>query len=127
MDDQSPQPELTAFSPDNLYDGDFTRVDPVRINRIPEGLHLYQNVPNPFNPETTIRFDIPENSHVLLSIYNLLGQRVITLLQGNRPAGGYSLTWDGRDQQGRNVVSGIYFVSLVSGNTVQTRKMFLLR
>ena len=127
MDDQSPRAEFTSFSPDNLFDGEFTRVDPVRNTQTPEGIHLYQNVPNPFNPETTIRFDIQEDGHVLLSIYNLLGQRVITLLQGNRPAGGYSLTWDGRNQQGRDVVSGIYFVSLVSGNTVQTRKMFLLR
>jgi hypothetical protein len=88
---------------------------------------LHQNYPNPFNPETTIQFELSQNSYVRLAIYNLLGQRVITLLDSPKPAGHYTLKWDGKDQNSHDVASGIYFYKLVAGDFSQIKKMVLTR
>ncbi|MBT7596720.1 MAG: T9SS type A sorting domain-containing protein, partial [Gemmatimonadetes bacterium] len=93
----------------------------------PESFTVHQNYPNPFNPETTIRFDLPSTADVDLSLYNLAGQRVATLAVGLREAGSYSLRWDGRDDAGRDLASGMYFYRLTAGNQVETRKLLLLR
>jgi len=85
------------------------------------------NFPNPFNPETTIRFNLPQNSHIILEVYNLLGQKIMTLFEGDKAAGNYSLKWDGKDQKGNNVASGIYFYKLVAGDFNQIKKMVLTR
>jgi len=93
----------------------------------PAYFSLENNYPNPFNAETTIRFELPQNSHVRLEIYNLLGQRVTTLLNSPKPAGRYTLKWDGKDQNGNDVASGIYFYKLVAGDFRQIKKMVLTR
>ena len=93
----------------------------------PQGFSLDPNYPNPFNPSTLIRFSLPKPGEAGLSIYNLLGQRVATLVSGQREAGTYTLQWDGRDEQGRDLASGIYFYRLHAGTQVETRKMLLLR
>jgi len=85
------------------------------------------NFPNPFNPETTIRFNLPQNSHITLEVYNLLGQKIMTLFEGDKAAGNYSLKWDGKDQKGNNVASGIYFYKLVAGDFNQIKKMVLTK
>jgi hypothetical protein len=99
---------------------------------IPSELVLQQNYPNPFNPETKIEFSLPIASDITLTIYNLLGQQVICLVDGELSAGYHSVTWNSLDQSGFSLGSGIYFYELKSisqnGNqTIQTKKMVLLR
>jgi len=94
---------------------------------IPKKYALYDNYPNPFNPETTFRFDLPEIVYVRLEIYNLLGHRIATLVDSRRPAGIYTQIWDGKDQRGNTVASGIYFYKLTAGDFVQVKKMVLAR
>ncbi|MBE0538811.1 MAG: T9SS type A sorting domain-containing protein [Ignavibacterium sp.] len=89
--------------------------------------NLNQNYPNPFNPTTTIGFSISAASNVYIEILNLLGQRVKTLENNFYSSGNYSLPWDGIDDAGIQVPSGIYFYQLKAGSFTQTKKMILLR
>ena len=94
---------------------------------IPNQFALHQNYPNPFNPVTQIKFDVPENSGILsLSIYNVLGQKVSTLMSGHLNAGQYSFEWNATDMSGQSVASGIYFYELKSPNFTARKKMLLL-
>jgi ligand-binding sensor domain-containing protein len=94
---------------------------------VPLGYALSQNYPNPFNPQTMIRYDLPQAGVVRLSVYNVLGQMVRTLVDGQRSAGTYSVIWDGRDGSGREVASGVYFCRLRTKSITLARKMLLLR
>ncbi|MCF7911103.1 MAG: T9SS type A sorting domain-containing protein [Candidatus Cloacimonetes bacterium] len=94
---------------------------------LPEAVELSGNYPNPFNPETEIKFMLPDNANVNLSVYNLKGQLVKTLSDSYMPAGNHSLVWYGSDNNGRQVGSGVYFYKLSTGTTSQTRKMVLLK
>jgi hypothetical protein len=94
---------------------------------IPDEFALHQNYPNPFNPTTTIRYDLKENSDVVLQIYNLLGQNIRTLVNARQEAGYREVVWDGRNNVGNAVASGIYIYRIEAGNFVQTRKMVLMR
>ena len=95
---------------------------------VPQLFALYPNYPNPVNPETTIRFSVSTTSPVNLSIYNLAGQRVTTLIDGVWPAGTYTTRWDGRDNTGRELASGVYLYRLQAGQQqVETRKLLLVR
>jgi hypothetical protein len=85
------------------------------------------NFPNPFNPETTIRYNLPRSSHVTITIYSLLGQKIITLFDGKKAAGNYSIKWDGKNELGRVVPSGIYVYKLEDGKVTQDKRMILLR
>lgn len=93
----------------------------------PTSISLSQNYPNPFNPETTIRFDLPAFAEVDLSLYNLAGQRVATLARGPREAGVYTLRWDGTDDAGYQLASGLYLYRLTAGAETTTRRLMLLR
>jgi hypothetical protein len=93
----------------------------------PDKFALFQNQPNPFNPETNISYYLSEGCEVKLVIYNVLGRRVKTLFEGYQNAGTKTLTWDGKDDQGRQSSSGIYFYRLQAGEFSQTRKMNLIR
>ncbi len=90
---------------------------------------LYQNYPNPFNPTTTIRYTLAANEKVALKIYNTLGQEVRTLLNGQAQTANraYEIVWDGKDNKGSAVSSGIYLYRLEAGSFVKTRKMMLLK
>ncbi len=88
---------------------------------------LYQNYPNPFNPNTTISYQLPVSIEVELTIYNLLGQQITNLVNAKQPAGFYQVEWDGRDDAGREVASGIYLYQLKAGKFVSTRKMLLIQ
>jgi len=111
-------------SPDLYVESDEIRV-PVAHAR------LYQNHPNPFNPSTTIPFTVPgqegARSSVTLAIYDLRGSRIKTLVEGPLPTGRHSVQWDGRNQRGEQVSSGMYFVQLRVAGIRATRKMVLLR
>jgi len=89
-------------------------------------LGLLQNYPNPFNPSTTISFTLPENSRVNLSIYNLEGRLVKTLIKGTLDEGRKQIAWDATDSNGNHVSSGVYFYCLKAGGNVLTRKMVLI-
>jgi len=87
----------------------------------------FQNFPNPFNSTTTMYYDISKSSPVILSIYNTLGEKVITLFNGEKEYGRHSISWDGKDANGRCVVSGIYFCRLEVSGEVRVKKMVLIR
>ncbi|MCM2271315.1 MAG: T9SS type A sorting domain-containing protein [candidate division Zixibacteria bacterium] len=93
----------------------------------PESFSLDQNYPNPFNPNTTIRYQLPRRSLVSLTIYNLLGQEVRRLVNSELTAGEYRVEWDGTDDGGHIVSTGIYFYRLEVGSIAQTRKMLLVK
>jgi subtilisin-like proprotein convertase family protein len=94
---------------------------------LPTATRLHAAVPNPFNPRTTIRYDIMRTEPVRLDIFDLRGRLVRTLVDEEKPAGRYEAVWDGRDQQDRGVASGTYLYRLQTGGQVQDRKMLLIR
>jgi len=95
---------------------------------IPDAFNLEQNYPNPFNPATTIRFAIPEASSVRMEVYNMLGQRVATLIDGEHyTAGTYEAVWDARDDMGREMSSGMYIYRISAGDYVSVKKMLLMK
>ena len=97
--------------------------------KLPSAFLLSQNYPNPFNSATTIRFALPVNEEVELAIFNLVGQQVTTLVQGVWEAGTYTVRWDGRDDNGRELASGVYLYRLRAGDRkqVEIRKLLLVR
>ena len=98
------------------------------LQSVPDVFALNQNYPNPFNPSTQISFDIPEASELVsLSVYNILGQNINTLVSGSMNAGRYTQEWDATDELGNPVASGIYFYELRSSNFVSRKKMLLIR
>jgi hypothetical protein len=86
---------------------------------------LYSNYPNPFNPRTTIAFNMGQQGKVTLDVYNVLGQKVRSLIAGTRQGGLHSLQWDGRDNSGNALATGVYLLQLKAFGDVQTRKMIL--
>jgi len=93
----------------------------------PDEIQLLSNFPNPFNPSTTITYMIPGAGHVSLNIYNVMGQRVRALVDGYRDVGIYKVIWDGKNDKGYMVPTGVYFYQLRMGNISRTRKMVLIR
>jgi len=94
---------------------------------IPVRPSLFQNYPNPFNPSTEIQFEILESAHVRLVIYNSLGQEVRTLTDGHMISGSHSVLWDGRDDNGVKLSSGVYFYRIDAGEFTRTKKMINLK
>ena len=109
----------------SAYQGTVMRVE--KAQALPLAAALHQNFPNPFNPSTEIRFDIPTARNVELRIYNQLGQTVRTLVDNRMKAGSYRLKWDGKTEAGHSVSSGVYFYSLEAGDFSQIRKMTLVK
>lgn len=93
----------------------------------PNSVRLYQNYPNPFNPTTSIGYHLPQAGHVRIDIYNILGQRIKTLIHGLQPAGDHRAVWDGNNEQGMRVGSGIYIYRLHHNKSVLSRTMTLLK
>ncbi len=98
-----------------------------RNGETPVTFQLFQNYPNPFNPETIIPYQLANHLHVRLVIYNLQGQRVRILVKGFRSVGTHNAIWDGKDELGRKVSSGVYFYRLEGAGVVLSRKMLLLQ
>jgi hypothetical protein len=112
------------FSPFVIGAGSVTAVD----NGMPAALALQQNVPNPFNPATVITYDVPQSgAHVTIRIYDTKGAAVRTLVHEQRPAGSHRVVWDGLNNSGVRVSSGVYFCRMTSGSFAQSRRMVLLK
>ena len=95
---------------------------------IPDEFALNQNYPNPFNPSSQISFDVPQGGeHIMLNIYNILGQNVSTLVNGVINPGTYTMEWNATDEAGNPVASGIYFYELRSSSFTARKKMLLIR
>ncbi len=103
-----------------IGDGDLT-------NAIPTEFSLSQNYPNPFNPSTTIKYALKENADVVLKVYNILGQEVRTLVNAKQSAGYKTVVWDGRDNNGVPVASGVYIYRIQANDFVKNMKMVLLK
>ena len=97
------------------------------VHLVPQTYVLEQNFPNPFNPQTEIRFQLPSSAPVSLRVYDILGQQVAVLVTGNLPAGYHRVAWDARNAQGQAAASGVYFYVLETDTFRQTRKLLLLR
>ncbi|NUM79041.1 T9SS type A sorting domain-containing protein, partial [candidate division KSB1 bacterium] len=93
----------------------------------PSVFHLAQNYPNPFNPATMIQYELPQAAQVQLAIYNLLGEKVRTLVDANEPAGIKQVTWDGRDEYGRRMSTGVYVYRLEAGDINITKRLLLMK
>ncbi|MCK5074902.1 MAG: T9SS type A sorting domain-containing protein, partial [Calditrichia bacterium] len=98
------------------------------INNLPAKYELQQNYPNPFNPATTIKYNLLEAHNVTLKIYNILGEEVRTLVSNkHQPAKSYRVEWNGKDNTGRMVASGMYIYHIEAGSFIQSKKMILLK
>jgi hypothetical protein len=115
------------YSP--LFAGDYSRsaLNLTVKKAIPKTFALGQNVPNPFNPSTVIDFAVPSTSKVNLAVYNVLGQKVVTLINEVKEAGTYKIKWNGNDEKGASVASGVYFYKMESGNFTKVREMNLIK
>ena len=96
-------------------------------NPIPNEYQLEQNFPNPFNAKTTIRYQLKKAAHVNVEIYDILGQKVRTLIDQNQPAGYYTILWDGANEQGQTLASGIYIFRLKSHSFTKSRKLVIVK
>jgi len=131
----------TLYDFDNDGDLDMTGIDEVddwlyffqndppvtAVTPAPATMTLFQNHPNPFNPTTTIRFELAKAADVELTIFDATGTRVATLARGVYPAGATDVRWNGTDADGNRVGSGVYYYRLVAGTDLLTRKMVLLK
>ncbi len=123
------------------YSDGVTGVNPVIVNGsveiasaqsaqdlpLPTEILLSQNYPNPFNPTTEIEYALPDARDVKLTVFNILGQNVKTLVSGSQEAGYHKVVWDGKNENGNSVPSGAYFYKLEAGNFSQSLKMVLLK
>lgn len=133
----SGQTVYLAFRHHNCTDLYWIKLDDVKITRsltnnpqnpvIVKKTQLKGNYPNPFNPETSIAFDLEKDDDVSIEIFNAKGQKVKTLLNHRLNAGSHNIVWNGKDDQGNNVSSGIYFFNMKSGKYTSTRKMILMK
>ncbi|UCD94951.1 MAG: VCBS repeat-containing protein, partial [Candidatus Zixiibacteriota bacterium] len=104
-------------------------VDGLELNPLmmPAEFALEQNCPNPFNPLTAMDYSVPVPCHVKISIYNLLGQKIKTVVDEDKPAGSHTAFWDGTDSNGAEAATGVYFYQIEAGDFIKSRKMLLLK
>jgi hypothetical protein len=123
----------TRFDPDGSRSDigaiPYRETEPLRVvgKSGPQRFALHQNAPNPFNPSTTIRFDVPYSSHVRIDIFDIAGRHVRTLVDGILPVGSHETVWDGLDQSARRVGSGVYLYRVATPYEAETQRMLLLR
>ena len=104
-----------------------SRVEIGDMNPLPDQYRLSQNTPNPFNPSTSIGYQLPNAGMVRLAVYNPLGQELRVLVDERSDAGSFTVTWDGRDALGRQVSSGVYLYRIKAGDFSTSRRMLLLK
>ena len=115
---------------DSVYRFTLTGVQQPTSTPVPQSLSLFENYPNPFNPTTTIVFDVPEGSSaggVSLRVFDLLGRHVALLADGPLAPGRHSVVWNGRDAGGRELPTGVYFYRLTGGGKTLSRRMMIAR
>tara|TARA_B110000881_G_C18495185_1_gene473868 strand:- start:332 stop:1111 length:780 start_codon:yes stop_codon:yes gene_type:complete len=123
-----PAGDLNAFpSKKTEWMAAMLSTDLADVNVTPSKFALAQNHPNPFNPTTEIAFTLDQRANVNLSIYNMLGQKVKTLTSEFKNAGTHTLQWNGRDEMGQNVSTGVYLYTLTSGSESITKKMAFMK
>lgn len=120
-DYSSGRPEVKSVHPE------FTTQYVERTSTIPTVFALHQNSPNPFNPITAVKYDMPKAGDVQISVFNVLGQRVTDLVNGYQEAGSHEVVWNGKDDGGSSVASGIYFYRIKTSEFSDTKKMLLLK
>jgi len=111
--------------PESFVPNQATDVTPENV--VPQAFDLSQNYPNPFNPTTIIKYAIPQNAVVTLSVYNMLGQKIKTLVSEQKNAGTYSVQWNGDNEFGQKVSSGAYIYKITAGNFVKAMKLILMK
>lgn len=111
----------------NLNDALDATMQPVQVREIPNNFSLSQNYPNPFNPTTNINYSIPQDASVKLTVYNSLGQIVKTMVDAQQKAGYYSVRWDGSNDMGSKVSSGMYIYRITAGSFTHAVKMNLIK
>ena len=124
------QDELLIESGDNVAEvavGVGIEVSVEEPNISPAKFDLHQNYPNPFNPSTNIKFDLAENSHVSITIFNLVGQKVSTLVNRSLDSGSYTITWNGLDNNGYQLPSGMYFYEMRTPSYQSIKKLVLVK
>ncbi|MBN1561038.1 hypothetical protein JW998_12365, partial [candidate division KSB1 bacterium] len=119
-------PDMGAFESRRYFPLD-THVKQFESDVVPLFYSLAQNSPNPFNPSTTIAYDLPTAGYVRLIIYDLLGRQIRTLVDSHKPTGRFRVTWDGRDENGLSVAGGLYFCRMQAGEYSAVVKMVLVR
>ena len=107
--------------------GPATGVEYTELTALPNKFTLEPNFPNPFNPVTRIKYSLAKHERVILTVYNVLGEKVATLVDKKQQTGSYEVSWNGQDSIGRMVGSGVYFYKIEAGDFVKTHKMMLLR
>jgi len=120
-DYSSGRPEVRSIHPD--FETQYVE----RRSTLPEVFALHQNSPNPFNPVTAIKYDMPKAGDVQIAVFNVLGQRVTDLVDGYQEAGSHEVVWNGKDDGGSSVASGIYFYRIKTSEFSDTKKMLLLK
>jgi methionine-rich copper-binding protein CopC len=123
---------LIEVSAGELRDGNYAlnqiaSLGVVSVETRPEAFALLDNYPNPFNPETTIKYHLPEAAQVKLEVYNMVGQVVRTLVSNHQNAGRYVVQWDAANDNGHSLASGIYLYHVQAGDFRDVKKMLLLK
>ena len=109
-------------------DGSLGLVNIEYLSEVPKGFALFQNYPNPFNPTTTIKFTIPQKGNVKIEVYDIMGKLINTLINKDMNSGSYTVTWDGKNNSGQQVGSGIYFYRIQAADKFNAvKKMILLK
>jgi hypothetical protein len=120
--------EIAALANDAMaLRAELAAADEVNSAPLPDAVVLHQNVPNPFNPSTTIYYDLPKDANVTVQIFDVSGRLLRTLVQSHQMAGSRSVMWDGRDNRGQLAPTGVYFVRLHTRGFAQTRKIVLIK
>ncbi|MFZ5979016.1 MAG: peptidoglycan DD-metalloendopeptidase family protein [Candidatus Zixiibacteriota bacterium] len=118
--------EVAAVKNYNLSLSEESKTDNIAVINEEDAFKI-SNYPNPFNPTTTLNYSIPRQVHVSIDIFNIIGQKVITLVDENKPAGEYQVEWNGTNSKGNNISTGIYLYRFKAGNYLETKKMLLLK
>ena len=124
--DGLPVGNLNAF-PDKLAEWQTLSTDSEKSDLAPASFSLSQNYPNPFNPSTEIAYTLDKSTNISLTIFNVIGQKVKVLENSSKQAGTHTAKWDGRDEFGASVSTGLYFYTISDGVSSFTRKMALMK
>ena len=124
--DEGKEYELNG-SGEIVVNGDVTGFTLKKAPEIPLTYSISQNYPNPFNPVTTLKYDLPEQSMVVMTVYDLMGREVTILVNQVQKAGYHTIRWNGTDQSGQVVSAGLYIYRITANDFTSTKKMLLLK